>query len=239
MPSKSKQPSYYAIYQGRVAGVVTTWRDCYTRVHGYPGAKYKKFSNQDDAKYYSLHGVTKNKSTMPSSGSTSIMDFVNDTDTTPAIHVYTDGSCLYNGTPRATAGYGVWFGVNDPRNISLPVSGRQTNNRAELTAILAAVGKLKAELLAKKRIIIHTDSEYSMKCVGEYGRKLEATLWKGFGNQSIPNLDLIKQGVPLFRQNPTVSLRYIKAHTGDSDRHSQGNAMADSLAVSGAKMGVV
>ena len=33
--------------------------------------------------------------------------------------VYTDGSCIDNGTDEAWAGSGVWYGDNDPRNAAL------------------------------------------------------------------------------------------------------------------------
>ncbi|KAI8323162.1 hypothetical protein GQ54DRAFT_242304, partial [Martensiomyces pterosporus] len=50
--------------------------------------------------------------------------------------VYTDGSCINNGKPGATAGAGAYFGPNDPRNYSGRLSGgAQTNQRAELEAI--------------------------------------------------------------------------------------------------------
>ena len=32
--------------------------------------------------------------------------------------VYTDGACSNNGKPYARAGYGVYFGKDDPRNVS-------------------------------------------------------------------------------------------------------------------------
>lgn len=53
------------------------------------------------------------------------------------IVVYTDGSCIRQNTDNAAAGSGVWFGMNDERNLSLRVPGRlQTNQVAELYAIL-------------------------------------------------------------------------------------------------------
>ena len=34
------------------------------------------------------------------------------------IVVYTDGACVNNGKPDARAGYGVYFGEGDKRNVS-------------------------------------------------------------------------------------------------------------------------
>ena len=53
--------------------------------------------------------------------------------------VYTDGSCVGNGKRGAKAGCGVFFGDNDPRNLSIPLpfkAGYQpTNQRAEIYVI--------------------------------------------------------------------------------------------------------
>lgn len=51
-----------------------------------------------------------------------------------SIVVYTDGSSRGNGQQGCQAGLGVFFGVNDPRNVSERLAGEpQTNQRAELT----------------------------------------------------------------------------------------------------------
>ena len=62
------------------------------------------------------------------------------------IVVYTDGACSNNGKKSAKAGIGVYFGEGDPRNISERITGKQTNNAAELTAILRAVESLVAHV---------------------------------------------------------------------------------------------
>ena len=48
--------THYAIRNGRESGViVTTWEQCEGLVHEYPGAIYKGFTNEHDAKKF-LHG---------------------------------------------------------------------------------------------------------------------------------------------------------------------------------------
>ncbi|KAF8295409.1 hypothetical protein DL93DRAFT_2194272, partial [Clavulina sp. PMI_390] len=46
------------------------------------------------------------------------------------IPMYTDGSCANNGTRSARAGSGIWFGENNPRNLSIRVGDNlpQSNN---------------------------------------------------------------------------------------------------------------
>ncbi|PYH75383.1 RnaseH-domain-containing protein [Aspergillus uvarum CBS 121591] len=76
------------------------------------------------------------------------------------LRIYTDGSSLKNGRALASAGVGVYFGPGDSRNVSEPLQGsRQTNQRAELTAILRAL-----EIAPRHRdVTIFTDSQYSIK----------------------------------------------------------------------------
>ena len=144
------------------------------------------------------------------------------------IHVYTDGSCIHNGKPNAKAGIGIYFGPNDPRNVSRPVQGKQTNNTAELSAIIIACNILQQEIKDKKRIVVYTDSEYAIKCFTSYGRKLHHKNFQS--DKPIPNLELLKQGFTIFAENPNITLKHIRSHTGKNDEHSLGNEEADRLA---------
>ena len=79
------------------------------------------------------------------------------------ICIYTDGSCINNGKKNAKAGIGVYFGENDKRNVSKRIKGKQTNNTAELKAILKAIKIIKKEDNFKDLdITIYTDSKYSI-----------------------------------------------------------------------------
>ena len=53
-------------------------------------------------------------------------------------YVYTDGACTNNGKETAKAGIGIYFQDNDSRNVSRRITGKQTNNRAELLAIIVS-----------------------------------------------------------------------------------------------------
>ena len=72
--------------------------------------------------------------------------------------IYTDGACKYNGSDKARAGIGVYF--NKHNKISIPnISERliyktQTNNAAELTAILKCLEKC-LEYNVNKKIYIY------------------------------------------------------------------------------------
>ena len=43
---------YYAVRQGRVPGVYTTWADCEKQVKGFGGAIYKSFPTEAEARAF-------------------------------------------------------------------------------------------------------------------------------------------------------------------------------------------
>ena len=139
--------------------------------------------------------------------------------------VYTDGGCSRNGQVGAKAGIGVYFSETDARNCSERIDGKQTNNTAEIKAIIKAADILKRELLAGFIVHIYSDSQYAIRCCTTFGEKQDLAGWP-----PIPNLSLVKQAYQTFKGIENVSFRYIAAHTGQNDIHSRGNDGADRLA---------
>ena len=206
---------YYAIHKGRDSGIFNTWDECNELVKGFKGAKYKKFDNIEDAQYFVDNGFERDSDT-------SIEDDV--------INVYTDGSCINNGSDNAKAGIGIFFSDNDPRNVSTKVNGRQTNNIAELKAIKMVFKILKDEIEDNKKIKIYSDSKYAINCCTNYGKRNYENGWK----DDIPNRELVKKTYELYKNAKNVKFVHIKAHTKKSDVHSYGNSQADYLANCGA-----
>ena len=148
--------------------------------------------------------------------------------TKPPLNIYTDGACSNNGKPSAKAGFGVWFGENDERNVSQTYNGRQTNNVAELLAIITALTIVKEDIEQGRIIHLYTDSDYSKRCCTTYGEKMEKRNW--IKKKPIPNQELVKQAYYTFKDKKNVHFNYIAAHTGKEDEHSLGNEGADKLA---------
>jgi len=141
-------------------------------------------------------------------------------------YVYTDGACSNNGKENAKAGIGIYFQDNDSRNVYKRITGKQTNNRAELLAIIVSYFIIEKDIEKGLSIVIVTDSEYAIRCFTTYGEKCNKQGWK----KDIPNKELVQQGYELFNERPNISLKHIRAHTGATDVHSIGNAKADALA---------
>lgn len=177
-----------------------------------PEIEMLEFKTKKSAEYYLSYGIIKEKI---------------DEDNT--IKVFTDGSCSMNGTINAKAGIGIYFGKGDKRNISKRINGKQTNNTAELSAVIEVFSVLKDEIEKGKTIIIYTDSQYVLRCCTSYGEKCEKTNWKKKKGE-IPNVELAKKAYYLYKQYNNVKLEWIRAHTNQNDDLSIGNDGADKLA---------
>jgi ribonuclease HI len=141
-------------------------------------------------------------------------------------YVYTDGACSNNGSKYAQSGIGIFFGINDKRNVSKRIEGKQTNNTAEISAIIETYKIIEPDINANKKITIVSDSEYAIKCVTSYGKKCYNKKW----NVDIPNKDLVKQCYELYKDKQNVNFIHCRAHTNKTDVHSIGNDYADKLA---------
>ena len=143
------------------------------------------------------------------------------------LHIYTDGSAKFkNGKWRA--GCGVWFGRQSPHNISTSPRGKQTNNRAELTAIILAIRKALNWETLFARLVVFSDSQL---CVD--GMKVWRHRWKLDGwtrrGQPLKNADLWKLVDRILQtaenSNFELVIRKVPAHVD-----IVGNEGADKLA---------
>ena len=157
-------------------------------------------------------------------------EYVSETEEEEPIYVYTDGACTNNGKANARAGFGVYFGKDDPRNVSEAYNGPQTNNVAELLAIIKALSILRQEIEDGKKIVIYSDSTYSIRCCTDYGEKCEKKNWMKKKGVEIPNAKIVKVAYGFCKGKKNIVFHHIDAHTGLQDRHSLGNENADRLA---------
>jgi ribonuclease HI len=151
------------------------------------------------------------------------------------IIIYTDGSCLGNGHKDARGGIGIYFPNGEFANISERFTNRPTNQRCELTAIYKSILICHNDLLAGSKIIIYTDSEYSIKCLKEYCKKWSLNGWLKADKSPVENIDIIEPLYGLYTKFwRTIQLEHVRAHTGNSDIHSKNNDIVDTLAKKGA-----
>ena len=201
--------TFYAVANGKSIGIFLNWIDCSNSVKGYKNASYKKFNTREEATNF----INKNTED-------------DEEKDDPDYYVYTDGGCSKNGKNDALAGIGIFFGVDDKRNVSKKIEGKQTNNTAELSAIIETFFIIEKDVANGKKIVIVSDSEYAIKCVSSYGEKCSKKQW----NVDIPNKELVKTAYNMFKDKSNVTFMHIRAHTNNTDIHSIGNDNADKLA---------
>ena len=151
-------------------------------------------------------------------------------DIEPDYFVYTDGACEGNGSINSIAGYGIYFGVNDQRNVSQRLEGRQTNNTAELIALIKLYDIIKIDLEKGMKIGIVSDSKYAIGCCSHYGEKCAKHNWGQKKKNEIPNIELLKKSYSIYKNQQNIKWIHVKAHTDKKDPHSLGNNEADRLA---------
>lgn len=223
---------YYSVHKGHTCGIFSSWSECQKNTSGFSGAVFKKFTNKEDAEYFLKFGKVPEEVTLTNfiveepKKKIVIKTKQKKSTSSPKITVYTDGACSNNGSLSAIAGIGVYFGIDDKRNVSRKVDGKQTNNVAELTAILEVSKILLKEITSGIEVEICTDSEYSIRCCTSYGQKQEKIGW----SKEIPNKELVKEIYNTYKDYTNVTFRHVKAHTEGTDVDSIGNANADRLA---------
>ncbi len=164
-----------------------------------------------------------------------------------SISIFTDGAVPNNQIQgNRKGGVGVFFGNDDPRNISWGIKEtneiKVTNQVCELYACVKGLETIvSTEKIGKRDIIIYTDSMYIVNTITEWAKKWEKNNWKKADNKPIQNIELVKKLYYLAR-NLKVGFKHVKAHTSppnkDSDDYFEwfGNYMADKLAVQGSQL---
>lgn len=250
---------FYGVACGKTPGVYTTWDEANEQITGWKNPKYKKFATREEAESFVKHGgavvpvalpVKKrsvgselenepNSSQPPAKRAKdtkrgSSVDFENlgfeAQDGADVLRVYTDGSSLSNGRVNAVAGVGVFFGEGDSRNVSEALAGDvQTNQRAELTAILRALQIAPLD----REVWIYTDSSYSINCVTIWYKNWERRDWRTSQDKPVMNKDLIQDVLARIRERKNKQTKteffWVRGHNNDPC-----NEAADRLAVDGA-----
>ena len=145
------------------------------------------------------------------------------------MHIFTDGACPNNGKRNANAAWGCLlvsddgYIVLDRLSGAIPLTESQTNQRAELTALLRGLElaeKQFGKLNDVKKVQIWSDSEYSINCASVWGPKWKSKGWKKQGGD-IQHLDLIKLLVEkTLALGFKIEYRWLKGHKGGESQHA-------------------
>jgi len=148
------------------------------------------------------------------------------------MRVFTDGSCTSNGRKGAKAGYAAWFPDHPAWSTAhrVPDDQDQTNNRAELSAILLAVTTLQDRGETDCDLVVYSDSEYSINCLTSWLPGWMNKGWKTAAGKDVLHQDLIKDITARLSKFKSHRFVHVKAHTGGLDELSKHNAVVDKMA---------
>ncbi len=139
------------------------------------------------------------------------------------VQIFTDGACSGNPGP---GGWGAVLRYGDKVREMSGGAADTTNNRMELTAVIASLSALKEPC----RVVLTTDSKYVADSVTKkwvYGWQKKN--WVRAKNEPVPNTDLWKQLLPLLETHD-VTFVWVKGHAGHPE-----NELCDRLAVAESK----
>lgn len=248
---------FYAVAVGNPTGIFTDWSEASKAITGIKGPKYKRFNTRAEAvAYIRQYGNREAIEALGEKVEPLVEKFeveekpvttrftpiekvavtkTRELDTRPrenVLNIWTDGSSLANGKAGARAGLGVWFGENDPRNLAERLPGEpQTNQRAELLAMQRALEIAPLE----QTVRIHSDSQYSIKCVTQWADGWKRKNWLTASGEVVKNQDIIRAVLAKIEERTKAGgntyFQWVKGHDTNI-----GNIAADRLAVRGANL---
>lgn len=221
---------YYAVLRGRNPGIYNQWTGtdgAEAQVKGFPGARYHSFPTRAEAeRFMQTGGAETPASRLPGMQEAPARpegwdDYKKDLAQGKVV-IFTDGASTGNPGP---GGYGVVM-LYGARRKELSGGFRcTTNNRMELTAVIAAFQALKKPA----QVVLYSDSRYVVDAVEKgWARRWKAHGWMRSADERAENADLWAALLDLLDRH-RVELRWVKGHA----RHPE-NERCDQLAVQAA-----
>lgn len=138
------------------------------------------------------------------------------------VEIWTDGACKGNPGP---GGWGALLRHGRHEKELCGGEAATTNNRMELTGVIEALKALKRPC----NVIVHTDSQYVQKGMGEWLPNWKRRGWLTADKKPVRNADLWQELDSLVARHD-VEWRWVRGHAGDP-----GNERADALANEGVR----
>lgn len=231
MTAKKK---YYAVAVGKTRGIFTQWfgpSGAEIQVRGYPGAKYKGFSNLQEAEAFlkkhpakpTRHAAAaKPKRTASKANTAQYAASTRQPAPKGRIVIYTDGGSINNPGP---GGYGVVIVKGSTVQELSKGFRKTTNNRMELLACIAGLSAIKTPAA----IVLYSDSKYVINGITKgWAKKWRANGWMRSKTEPAQNPDLWELLLQLCTKHD-VQFQWVKGHAGIA-----GNERCDELATQAA-----
>lgn len=204
----------YAVRQGRTTGIFMSWADCQKQVNGFPGARFKSFTDANEAMRWLAGSDTETKPkrrtySRPKAKTSYVQEVPKRPDSEQDYVIYTDGSCLVN--PAGPGGWAMVACETATGEVTEKSGGQPstTNNRMELTAALMAFRFAPDG----SKIALYTDSQYLKNGISQWVAGWKKRGWKKANGQPVLNQDLWQELDARYQQLD-VTFHWVKGHAG-------------------------
>lgn len=169
-----KKQKYYVVWHGAKPGIYKTWSECQLQINGFPGAKYKSFSNLDEAKEafagnYAEHIQSRSKPRV-----------IKKLETTGIIKESLSVDAACSGSPGIMEYQGVWTKDAVQAFHKGPFQWG-TNNVGEFLALVHGIAFLQQHNLHE--VPIYSDSRTAMSWLRN--KKVKTTLERRSSNKNL------------------------------------------------------
>ena len=122
------------------------------------------------------------------------------------VEIHTDGACLGNPGP---GGWAALLRYGSTERELVGGEADTTNNRMELMAAIAGLEALKTAC----EVVLHTDSQYVKKGIGEWLPNWIRRGWKTAAGEPVKNRDLWER-LSVANTRHQVQWKWVKGHAG-------------------------
>lgn len=152
------------------------------------------------------------------------------------VRIFTDGACSNNPGP---GGWAAIFTTGDKQRVLKGGELQTTNNRMELTAVVASLKKIRGlKKVGDQEYIISSDSAYVINAIKQnWLQKWEQNGWETAKGEEVKNNDLWKECAKLIaefdRKGVKISYCKVKGHAGNPlNEYADRIAKAEAIKVS-------
>lgn len=228
---------YYAVKKGRRHGIYTSWPACQREVSGYPGAVYRSFVNRTEAENWLRSGQNTQRHRTGEQLQLKLDErsFARQ-DASPAnqaaILLYTDGGSRNHGNKLGQhvksddrAAWAYLIKRQDQQYTGTNGEFGATNNKMELTALLAALRFIREQGWQRERVNATLDSHYVLDPIMKgwlYGWQRRG--WITSTGKPVANRELWQEILKILPKFSNLHFEWTKGHATNL-----GNNIVDEL----------